>query len=137
MLYQISRKLQHSRILMTLLLCVFVSCWAHNAMVGQNLANLPAAAANTDTAAKLTLTDIQKFSNPVQSEQSQSAKTDSCEKTSCLLKQVQLDLPDILPALIIMLVLLISISRTQKPLKFKPQWRPKRRPHALFCCFLE
>ena len=137
MLYILSQKIQNSRVFMTLLFCIFLSCWAHNAWSGKSFSQLSIAAAQAETAESLSQADTYNSNHTSQTGLSQSAKADSCDKTSCLLKQVQLDLPDILPFLIIVLVLLGTTYHVQLPLKLKPQWRPKRRTPSLFCCFLE
>lgn len=137
MLTQIRQKLHNSRIFIALLLCVFVTCWGSSAKIWQNVLNLSTTATVTYTAHTLAMADTQKSTIASQSDGGYSANTERCDKTSYLITQAQQDLSDFVAILFIVLLLFVSVFRTQKPLKLKPFWRPKRRTHSVFCCFLE
>ncbi|WP_228757960.1 hypothetical protein [Idiomarina loihiensis] len=126
MFHQLNQQCRKSRYIAPLLLLVFTLCW------GQNFGWLDGCPKHQQASATEQITDSHATTNA----KHESAKAD-CEKTTHLLQQFQ---PDITYAALSFFVLLVLALQTVVHKHLPPPpffFSCKRRPHAVFCCFLE
>ena len=126
MFHQLNQQCRKGRYLASLLVLVFALCW------GQNLGWLEGCPKHQGAPAAEQLAGSHVDSGT----KHESAKTD-CDKTAHLLQQFQSDITYAALSFFILLTLVLKATAQKQvapPLFLFPC---KRRPHAVFCCFLE
>lgn len=124
MFHQLNQRCRKGRYLASLLVLVFALCWGQNFGWLEGCTNHQAAPTAESTAATQADTGAQQ------------ANAD-CDKTTHLLQQFQPDITYAALSFFVLLGLLLqtTIQRPSIPSFFVSPF--KRRPHAVFCCFLE
>lgn len=125
MFHQLNQQYRKGRYIAPLLLLVFALCW------GQNFGWLEGCPKHQGAPAAEQLAG----SHADLGAKHESAKAD-CDKTTHLLQQFQSDITYAALSFFILLTLVLktTVNKQLPPLFF---FSCKRRPHAVFCCFLE